>query len=355
MKQNPKERELTERDRAILRDLIGTFILTGEPVSSRALSKFDQHGLSAASIRNVMADLEDLGYLSHPHTSAGRVPTDEGYHLYIETLMPSRPVSAKQRRCIEEGLPERLVEGDRLMSSASSLLCELSNKIGIVVTPALGETVVKAINFLKLSGRKVLCVVVSESGFVDTKVIETAEALPRRELIRISNYLTDNYGGLAVGEIRTRLVRLMGEERAKVDRLMANAITLARSALKESGHQDVFVEGTASLLSLPELGDLKRVQKLLETFTDKADLVGILTRLIDGPGVRVVIGDDSDLTSGLDFSLVGTTYGIGDTSLGTLGVFGPSRMDYEKMIPLVNFLGERLSKALELAAGGLEH
>ena len=356
MRQRPPQRELTERDRAILRDVIGTFILTGEPVSSRTVSRLERHGLSAASIRNVMADLEDLGFLTHPHTSAGRVPTGEGYHLYIESLMPNRKVTAKQRRYIEESLSERVVEGEMLMSSASNVLSELSNKIGIVVTPAVGETLVKAINFLKLSGRKVLCVVVSESGFVDTKVIETAERLPRRELIRISNYLTDNFCGLAVREIRQRLVQLMGEERAKVDRLLANAVTMARSALEQGGTQEVFVEGTASLLSLPELADLDRVQRLLETFTDKASLVSILTSLVDGPGVRVVIGEDSDLTSGLEFSLVGTTYGIGEKPLGALGVFGPSRMDYEMMIPLVDFLGERLSRALEMASGGgLEH
>ncbi len=275
------------------------------------------------------------------------MPTAAGYHLYIDSLMPNRSLPERERRYIEASLEESSADGERLMSHASHLLSELSDQIGIVLTPEIGETVLKTIDFLPLSGTKILCVLVSASGFIDNKLLETDRPLAREELIRISNYLTDNFGGLTLRQIRDRLLSLMAEERAQVDELLANTIRLTREALSGRGEREILVEGTAALLSRPELADIERVQRLLDTFAGKADLVRMLNQLIAGKGVRVVIGDESDLTSELDFSLVATTYGVGDKPLGTVGVFGPSRMEYQKMIPLVDYFGDRLSRALE--------
>jgi heat-inducible transcriptional repressor len=342
---NERGPQLTPRDREILRDVVATFLGTGEPVSSRRVAKLRRHGLSAATIRNVMADLEELGLLLQPHTSAGRVPTEFGYHVYIDSLMPSRALPAELRRQIDDSLkPDG--SGEELTSVASHLLSELSQQIGIVVVPALGEIVLRSISFVPLSGSRALCVLVSASGFVDSKVIETQRRLPREELIRISNYLTDNFGGQTLRQIRDRLLGLMAEERAQMDQLLASAIELARQALV-AGDPDLLVEGTSSILMRPELADVERVRRLLDTFADKARLVQLLNRLIEGEGVRVVIGQESDLTSDLDFSLVATSYGFGDQTRGTMGIFGPSRMDYAAAIPLVRYLGDRLSQALE--------
>ncbi len=346
-KTKPEAAQLGSRDREILEETIRSFILSGEPVSSRSIAKMRGGSLSAATIRNVMADLEDLGYLAQPHTSAGRVPTRAGYHFYIDALMRSRGVSARQRRQIEETLSAVLPTADQLMASASHLLSELTRQIGIVIAPTLGETVLKSVSFVALTGSKVLCVVVSASGFVDNKVIETEKPASPEDLVRISNYLTDKFAGLTLRQSRDQLLKLMAEDRATMDRLLASAMDFAQQALLESDRPDVLVEGTAALLNQPELNDLERVRRLLETFADKAELVRVLSRLIDGPGVRVVIGRDSDLTSDLDFSLVATSYGIGDHQLGTVGIFGPSRMEYQKVIPLVNYFGERLSRVLE--------
>jgi heat-inducible transcriptional repressor len=347
---NPVERsKLNPRDCEILRDTIRGFILSGEPVSSRTVARMKGQTLSAATIRNVMADLEDLGYLVQPHTSAGRVPTPSGYHFYIDSLMDNRAVPARARRYIEETLSASPTDVDQLMSSASHLLSELTHQIGFVMTPTLAETVLKAVSFVKLSGAKVLCVVVSASGFVDNKVIETPEPIDREELTRISNYLTDHFSGMTLRRIRDRLLELMSEERATVDRLLAKAIELAGEALIDAGPPDVWVEGTAVVLNHPEFSDVDRVRKLLDTFADRAELVRVISRLIHGPGVRVLIGQDSDLTSDLDFSLVATTYGADVQSMGTVGIFGPSRMEYNKVIPLVDYFGERISQALEAA------
>ena len=345
--------KLTPRDREILKDVIMTYILSAEPVSSRSVSKHGRLGLSAATIRNVMADLEEWGYLMQPHTSAGRVPTPAAYHLFIQSMMQARKVPARERRYIEENL--RSGDADQIMESASHLLSELSRQVGIVVTPALGDTVLRAVDFVPISGRRVLCVVVSSTGFVDNKILELEEEVPRDELLRISNYLTENFAGQTLREIRDRLLRLMAEERAQMDRMLALAIELARQGLDLPAGPGVLVDGAPSLLSHPEMTDIQRVRRMFDAFADKARLVKLLNQCLQGQGVRVLIGDDSDLTSELDFSLVATPYGVGDQALGTLGIIGPSRMEYERVIPLVHFLGEALSRALaDSFSGGLE-
>lgn len=347
--------KLSRRDREILMDVVRTFILKGAPVSSRSVAKHEQHGVSAATIRNTMAELEEEGFLTQPHTSAGRVPTAAGYHYYIDSLQPVEHPPVDERQYIEGHLQGAIEQGDNVVSVAGQLLSELSHQVGVILTPDMGGTVLKAIEFMPLSRSRVLCVLVSTSGFVDQKVVHTEAALPREELVRISNYLTENFGGLTLRQIRGRLLRRMTEERTEVDELLSNAITLARMALKREGGQDLLVEGTAGLLDQPELGSVERVRWLLDMFDEKARMVSLLSRIIEGRGVRVLIGDDSDLTSELDFSLVATNYSVGGRALGSLGVFGPSRMPYQRMIPLVRYLGETLGQALEEAYMGEGH
>jgi heat-inducible transcriptional repressor len=339
--------ELNARDREILRDVVRTYILEGEPVSSRTVARHSRHGVSAATIRNVMADLEERGLLAQPHSSAGRVPSRAGYHLYIESLMEPRELAAEERERIDGGLSGDGAAPEKIVGRASQLLSDLSGQIGILVTPAIGETVLRSIEFVPLSGRRLLCVVVSESGFVEHKLIEAEEELGRDELVRISNYLTENCRGRSLRAIRERLLAAMVEERAEVDLLLARAISLARRGLDDAAAPGIFVEGTAQILARPELGDVARVRRLLDTFADRQRLVVLLNQCLEGGGVRVVIGEDSAVTSDLGFSLVARAWGTGEGSRGTLGVFGPTRMEYERVIPLVDYLGESLSRALE--------
>jgi heat-inducible transcriptional repressor len=342
--------ELTSRDQSILRDVVRSYIETGHPVSSRAVAKRRAGALSAATIRNSMADLEEAGYLAQPHTSAGRVPTEAGYHTYIDTLMPAAGLDAEDKRRVDEHLPGE-VEGEELVSRASQVLSELTHQIGIVLTPAVGETRLRTLTLVPLSGSRVLCVVVSTGGFVDHKIIEFEQPLTRGELNHASNYLTDHFAGMTLRQARDRLLVLMAEERAQVDRLLGRTLALAEHALGESHGPEVFVEGTSAVLTQPELADVDRVRRLVEKFNDRARLVQVLNRLISGRGVRVVIGEESELTSDVDFSLVATTYGSAERPLGSVGIFGPSRMQYQRVIPLVDYLGERLSQALQATTG----
>ncbi len=346
MRTDQPQNQLTLRDRAILKDVILTHILSAEPVSSRAVAKHGTHGLSAASIRNVMADLEESGFLSQPHTSAGRVPTPKAYHLYIQSMMDHPTIPTDDRRYIDANLPSQGVGVEDLMTSTSQLLSQLSHQVGIVLTPALAETVLKRVEFVRLTQGKVLCVVVSKSGFVDNKVILTPEPVPRDELARISNFVTENFAGLTLREAQEKLVLLMAEERAKVDLALSRTITLARQGLDLTKDQEILMEGATEVLQQPELSDIERVRRLFDTFADKARMVFMLSQCMRGPGVRVIIGEESDFTSELGFSLVTRTYQLGEKPLGTVGIFGPSRMQYQRVIPLVDYLGERLSQAL---------
>lgn len=342
---------LNDRERDILKDVVSAYILRAEPVSSRAVAKRRQERLSPATIRNTMADLEELGYLFQPHTSAGRVPTPLGYHFFIDALMQETAPSLALRQYVTQNL-ERATDAESLTLIASHLLCELSDQAGVVLTPARGDAVLRSMEFVPLVGTKVLCVVVSASGFIDNKVIDTDEVLPREELIRVSNYITENFAGQTLAGTRDRLLRLMADEKAQVDTLMHRALNLARDGLETAHEQEVLVEGTEALLAKPEMKDLELVQRLFDAFRNKAQLVLMLNRCLEGRGVRVFIGEDSDLTSKLDFSLVATTYGVGGETLGSLGILGPSRMEYPRLIPLVHFLGRALSTALTQGVEG---
>jgi heat-inducible transcriptional repressor len=292
-----------------------------------------------------MADLEEKGYLRQPHTSAGRVPTPSGYHLYIETLMRQRSVPAQQRRYIDSQLKEAAGDAGDRVASVSQLLSELTHQVGVVLVPALGDTVLKTVEFVPVSGRRVLCVVVSSTGFVDSKLVELDEPVPREELVRAANHLNERFGGLALREIRDRLLLLMDDERLQVDRLLRLAIALAGQTLSP-GAPEVRLDGASELLAQRELGNLERVRLLFEELYGKARLVKLLNQCLEGSGVRTWIGEDSELTSELDFSLVASPYRVGDRVLGSLGILGPSRMEYDKVIPLVEYLADTLSEAL---------
>ncbi len=343
--------ELSARDREILREVVRAYILSGEPVSSRLVAKQTGLGVSAATIRNAMADLAELGYLEQPHASAGRIPTRAGFHFYIDELLEAQDLAPDDRRRIEGELAGSSSGATQLVETTTQLLSRLSGQVGVVLTPAFGETVLEAVDFVPLSGRRVLCVVASRSGFVEHKLIESDEDLSREELVRISNYLTENFRGQNLRTIRERLLARMREERDQVDRLLARAIVLASRGMAGRAEPDLRFEGTSAVLSDREPFDVERARRLLDAFAERQRLVELLSQCLDGNGVRVVIGEDSDVTSELGLSLIARSYGTDDEVRGTLGILGPAGMPYDRLIPLVDFLGEALSHALEESSG----
>jgi heat-inducible transcriptional repressor len=339
---------LDVRSRAILKEIIRVHVDTGRPVSSRTLFKCDRFALSPASIRNIMADLTDGGYLAQPHTSAGRIPTDRAYRLYIDELMRQRRVADDVREQVGSDLD--LAGGDvsRLFMAASRLLSQLSGEIGFVVAPDALHTVVKSLRFLAVAPGKVLVVQVNDPDVVISRVLETDVAYSPAELDVLSERLTREYGGLTLHEVRRRLLAAMEREKAEADRIIDRAAELARRALeKKDAEESLFFDGTARLLEKPEFSDVFSLKKIFQAFDEKARVLDLVSRYLDSPGTSVVLGSEDDHAVDPRLSAVLTSYGTGETLTGMLGVIGPARREYTRVIPVVELLGRAVSDRLD--------
>lgn len=336
------------RSRAILKEIIRVHVDTGRPVSSRTLFKSDRFALSPASIRNIMADLTDGGYLVQPHTSAGRVPTDRAYRLYIDELMRQRRISDDVREQVDLDLD--LAGGDvsRLFAAASRLLSQLSGEVGFVVAPDALHTVVKSLRFLAVAPGKVLVVQVNEPDVVLSRVLDTDVSYTSQELDALSERLTREYGGLTLHEIRRRLMAALAREREEVGRIVGRAAELARRALEKKDSEDsLFFDGTARLLEKPEFADVLSLRRVFQAFEEKAKVLDLVSRYLDAPGTSVVLGSEDSHVVDPRLSAVLTSYGTGETLTGMLGVIGPARREYTRVIPVVELLGRAVSDRLD--------
>jgi heat-inducible transcriptional repressor len=340
------------RSRAILKEIIRVHVDTGRPVSSRTLFKSDRFALSPASIRNIMADLTDGGYLAQPHTSAGRVPTDRAYRLYIDELMRQRRVADDVREQVDSDLDSAGGDVSRLFSAASRLLSQLSGEVGFVVAPDALHTVIKCLRFLAVAPGKILVVQVNDPDVVISSVLETDATFTQAELDTLSERLTREYGGLTLHEVRRRLIAAMAREREEAGRFMHRAAELVRRALEKKDSEDgLFFEGTARLLEKPEFADVPSVRRIFQAFDEKARLLDLVARYLDSPGTSVVLGSEDDHVVDPRLSAVLTSYGTGETLAGMLGVIGPSRREYTRVIPVVELLARAVSDRLDRREG----
>lgn len=339
---------LDSRSRAILREIIRVHVDTGLPVSSRTLFKSSRFQLSPASIRNIMADLTDGGFLMQPHTSAGRVPTDQAYRTYIDELMRHRKVAADVREQVDSDLASAGADVTRLFQAASRLLSQLSGEVGFVVAPDALHTVVKSLRFLPVAPRKVLVVQINEPDVVVSRVLETEVEYSAEELDAAGERLTREYGGKTLHEARRKLLAELAEERSAFDRIYQRARELARRAIEKRESEDrLYVDGTAQLLDKPEFSDVDSLKKVLHAFDEKARLLSLFARYLEERGTCVVLGSEQAFTGDPRLSAVLTSYGPGETLSGMLGVIGPARREYPRVIPVVEFLGRALSGRLE--------
>jgi heat-inducible transcriptional repressor len=339
---------LDTRSRAILREIIRVHVDTGRPVSSRTLFKSDRFALSPASIRNIMADLTDGGYLAQPHTSAGRVPTDLAYRLYIDELMRQRRVADDVREQVDSDLDSAGGDVSRLFTAASRLLSQLSGEVGFVVAPDALHTIVKSLRFLAVAPGKVLVVQVNEPDVVVSRVLETDAKYDQAELDALSERLTREYGGLTLHEVRRRLLAAVAREKEEADRFMHRAAVLARRALEKKDSEDgLFFDGTARLLEKPEFADVFAVRRIFQAFEEKARVLDLVSRYLDARGTSVVLGSEDDHVVDPRLSAVLTSYGTGETLTGMLGVIGPARREYTRVIPVVELLARAVSDRLD--------
>ena len=348
------------RGQTILSAVVNEHFVTGEPVGSKTIAeKFAKvSGLSPASIRNVMAELEDLGLLEQPHTSAGRVPTDKGYRFFVDNLLGVLSVSNEDLRRIgdEFGLnpSEFAATPDRLMERTSQLLSALSNNVGIVVSPSLANDRLQHIEFVNLSDNRILVVLVSAPNIVHNRIIRLKVSFTREELEKTANYLNAEFVGKSLSEIRSSILHLMHEEKALFDRLLQTAVILCSQSIEEDEDKlgEVYVDGTSNILTKSDFADLERLRGLLATIGEKSRLIQILNECIARDdaakgNVQVVIGSENRTPTLRNCTLISAPYRVGDGSaVGTLSVLGPTRIEYARMISLVSYVARVLETVM---------
>lgn len=340
--------DLDERGREVLKTLIQLHIATGEPVGSESLSRVLTSPLSPATLRNTMADLERKGYLDHPHTSAGRLPTDEGYRFYVDSLMSQAPLPVRDAAAIRSEItPRDGGSSEGVMQTASQLLSRLSHNIGFVLAPDLARATFRHIDLVRLPHPRILVVMVSRTGLVTNKLIEVAEEMSPEELQQCANYLNAHFAGMGLGAIRGRLLDLMREEKALYDSLIRKVVSIGERAFAAGGETDaVYLDGTSNILEQPEFEDVARMRVLFKTFEEKSRLVKILNACLGGDGMRVIIGHENPDPELYDMALVTARYPLaGEPGIG-LGVMGSTRMEYARIITLVDHVGRAVARAL---------
>ena len=333
---------LDERSKLLLKSLVERYIADGQPVGSRTLSKANGLDLSPATIRNVMSDLEELGLVTSPHTSSGRIPTSKGYRLFVDTMLKVDPDNIDLRA----GLPKEFNADQpvKVLNSAAQLLSNLSQFVGVVVVPKR-NSVFRHIEFLALSERRVLIIIVSPDGDVQNRVIHTAVNYAKSELVEAANFLNANYAGLTMDEVRVRLRREVDSLRREIGQLMQAAVAASDDAGADQG--EVVISGERNLLSVSEFSaDLNNLRRMYDLFEQKAQLMQLLDGSERADGVRIFIGGESERMPYDDVSVVSATYEVDGKVLGTLGVIGPQRMQYDRMIQVVDITAKMVSLAL---------
>jgi heat-inducible transcriptional repressor len=338
--------DLDPRAREVLREIVLQHIDSGEPIGSRTLSKCGKFQLSPASLRNVMADLEELGFLAQPHTSAGRIPTDRGYRFFINHLMQSRSLSTRERTVIDEEVSVAS-EIDEVLHHASSLLSKLSDQVGLVFMPTLLQFAIRSMDFISVADNRIMCVIVGTNGVVVNKLIETRFLFTRDELEKIGRYISIEFAGQTLDRIRRRLIRMTEEERAQHDAMMQKTISLGIGAVNTPFEHELYVEGATSILNKPEYADAASLRKTFLALQEKEKLVDLMETCLREEGLQILVGSESDFTQMHNFSIVARRYGSGSAPLGMVGIIGPMRMEYARMAPLVDYLSRALSRKIE--------
>jgi heat-inducible transcriptional repressor len=337
---------LNERSLQLLKTLVERYISDGQPVGSRALSKDSDLNLSPATIRNVMADLEDLGLIHSPHTSAGRVPTVSGYRLFVDTLLTVKPVESKDLTRLHQGL---MVSDDSadMIGAASRLLSELTQMAGVVTLPKRDLVCLRHIEFLSLSHTRVLVIFVTNEQEVHNKIIHTSKVFSAAELQQAANYLNSTYSGLSLDAVRKAVLKELQDDQECMTKGMLDAVRMAKLAFDQNNDKDDYVlTGETNLMGFSELSDMDRLKNLFEAFSQKQGVIHLLDQCMKADGVQIFIGEESGYRAFDHCSLVTSSYSVSDEVVGVLGVIGPTRMAYEKIIPFVDVTAKLLGAAL---------
>ena len=334
---------LDKRSQTLLKALVERYISDGQPVGSRTLSRHSGIDLSPATIRNVMADLEEMGLIHSPHTSAGRVPTPRGYRLFVDTLLTVQPLEVEQTAQIEGGI--RADEPQRVLNAAAGLLSNLSHFAGVVMTPRRAS-LFRQVEFLRLSDRRILLIIVTPEGDVQNRILITERDYSASELTQASNFLNAHFAGRDLETVRTGLRHELSALRDDITALMTAAVDASERALHEE-NQPVVISGQRNLLGVADLSQsMDRMRQLFDLFEQRTRLLELLDSSSRAHGVQIFIGGESQLVPMEELSVVVAPYSVDGRIVGTLGVIGPNRMAYERVIPIVDITAKLVSSAL---------
>jgi len=341
--------ELTNRDRQVLIALIRQFIANGLPVGSKALAAQLPVQVSSATIRSVLGVLEEYGFLSQPHISAGRVPTEKAYRFYVDSVVSGARLSPDTERYIDRSLSSGRHGLERLMVNASRMLSEVSRNVGLVLAPALEEKLLEHVKFVNLPDHRVLVVIVSKPDVVENRVVHLDDEFTQAELDQAANFLNAEFHGWSLGTIRLEVFKRMEADKVLCDRLLRNVATLFMwGALSEEESGSLFVDGTAKILDSPEFEDVQKIKQLVKTLEEKAKLARILAACLQLPeaGVRILIGRENAEKQMQHCTLVVAPLHYRNRAVGALGVVGPMRMEYDRAIGTVDYMAHLCSRLL---------
>ncbi|WP_342450022.1 heat-inducible transcriptional repressor HrcA [Thiorhodococcus minor] len=337
---------VSERALHFLKALVERYIKEGQPIGSRTLAKDTGLDLSPATVRNVMADLEDMGLIVSPHTSAGRVPTAAGYRLFVDSLLTVRPPSEHDIDSLRTRF-DVCMDPKSLIETASNLLSGITHLAGVVMMPRHERHVFRQIELLPLSEKRVLAILVTSEGEVHNRIVNTDRTFSASQLEQAANYLNAIFTGQDLGQIRKRLLDDLKQTHAHMDQMMMQALSIAQGVVETAeSRDDCFIAGQTNLMEFGELASMDRLKQLFDAFNKKREILHILDRCIAADGVQIFIGEESGYDLLDDCSLVTTTYRVDQRVVGVLGVIGPTRMDYQRVIPIVDVTGRLLAAAL---------
>jgi heat-inducible transcriptional repressor len=337
---------LTDRAQRLLKVLIESYIRDGQPVGSRTLSRESGLNLSSATIRNVMADLEQLGFVTSPHTSAGRIPTDKGYRLFVDSLLKLKPLDGSEILQLQRRLEEHHSEPKALVAAASQVLSAITQLAGVVTIPRQAHAAVTQIEFVGLSDNRVLTVLVVNGREVQNRILQLERHFSPDELRRAANYLNDQVRGRTLQVVRDEILAQLHETRQHMNQLMLDAIRMAEQVSTEHEIAGYVLAGETNLMGFAELSNVEKLRRLFEAFNEKRDILHLLDQSLKAEGVQIFIGQESGYTILDDCSIVAAPYTLDNEVVGVLGVIGPTRMAYERVIPIVDITARLLGAAL---------
>jgi heat-inducible transcriptional repressor len=337
--------ELSPRSRKILEAIVEDYIATAEPVGSSAVARRHALTLSTATVRNVMANLEEMGLLVSPHTSAGRIPTEKAYRFYVDSLVALRQVTRDEKKQIISRCRRAGAGLSDILRETSRTLSTISNYIGIVVSPSFVSNKFRQIEFLRIGHLRILAILVSTNGVVQNRLVDTDEEISEEDLVKMGNFLNELMQGLTILQVKERILKEMQSEKNQYDSLMSCALKISQQAVGMED-EEIFVEGQSRILEQPEFSDVSRMKEIFRAFEQKANLLELLGRCMNAEGVQIYIGSETPVSRSAGVSLVTSRFVVNNT-VGLLGVIGPTRMGYSNVIPIVDYTAKLVSRLLD--------